>query len=211
MNLSVPTKTARLTCGTRRSYQSMNLMTRSVSSAIVLCKRFTQYLISSSREAASTLQTIRHAVLTCGYTKSLDTSGTLQARAHKGLTPSRLRVARGVAFVIGISLSIPMASADSGSIDAINPKEYVRLALDKREAICLSRLIGKESAWNPKAIGNLDSPSKSYTYGLLQIKNPIAKDKSPIEQIHLGLKYIDHRYSGDACNAWKHWKAKGWH
>lgn len=201
----------------------MNHMTRNASSAIVLCRRFTQYLISSSKEAASTLPILnkyersmrkaerRHAVLTCGFTDKIDRCGTLQARAHKGLTPSRLRVARGVAAVIGISLSIPMASADSGSIDAIEPRQYVRLALDKREAICLSRLIGKESAWNPKAIGNLKSPSKSYTYGLLQIKNPIAKDLTAIEQIHLGLKYINHRYLGDACNAWKHWKAKGWH
>ncbi len=36
----------------------------------------------------------------------LDSHGTLRARAHQGLTPSRLRIARGVAFVIGISLSI---------------------------------------------------------------------------------------------------------
>jgi len=191
----------------------MNHIQLLASFAIATCRRFTQYLTSSSKVVAFTLLTsnLRNAVLTCGYADKFDRAGTLQARAHKGLTPSRLRVARGVAFVIGISLSIPMASADSGSIDAIEPREYVRLALDKREAICLSRLIGKESAWNPKAIGNLSSPTKSYTYGLLQIKNPIAKDKSPIEQIHLGLKYIDHRYSGDSCLAWQHWLRKGWH
>jgi hypothetical protein len=149
--------------------------------------------------------------MTSTYTNELDTAGTLQARALKGLTPGRLRLARGVAFAIGIALSIPMASADSGSIDAITPKRYIQLALDKREAICLSRLIGKESAWNPKAVGNLNSPNKEYVYGLLQLKNPIVKDKSPIEQIHYGLKYIDHRYQGDTCKAWKHWKDKGWH
>jgi hypothetical protein len=104
-----------------------------------------------------------------------------------------------------------MSAADSGSIDAIDPKRYIRLALPKKEAICLSRLIGKESAWNPQAVGNLSSPTKSYVYGLLQLKNPIVKDKSPIEQIRYGLKYIDHRYQGDTCKAWKHWKAKGWH
>ena len=141
----------------------------------------------------------------------LDSSGTLTARALKGLTARRLRLARWVAFAVGISLSIPMASADSGSIDAIEPREYVRLALDKREAICLSKLIGKESAWDSEAVGNLGSPTKSYTYGLLQLKNPIAKDISPIEQIHLGLKYIDHRYDGDTCKAWTHWKNRGWH
>ena len=154
----------------------------------------------------------RNAVLTSTYSDDLDTSGTLQARALKGAQRGlRKQRARGVAAVIGIALSIPMASADSGSIDAIQPKRYVQLALDKREATCLSRLIGKESAWNPKAVGNLNSPSKSYVYGLLQLKNPIAKDATPIQQIHLGLKYIDHRYDGDTCKAWNHWKQRGWH
>ena len=191
----------------------MNHTILNASSAIVRCRRFTQFLISNLRVKGFTRQIreIRNAVLTSTYVNVLPPYGTLQARAHKGLTPRRLRLARGVAFVIGISLSIPMASADSGSIDAINPKDYVRLALPKKEAICLSRLIGKESAWDHKAIGNLSSPTKSYVYGLLQIKNPMAKDLSPIEQIHLGLKYIDHRYSGDSCLAWQHWLRKGWH
>jgi hypothetical protein len=104
-----------------------------------------------------------------------------------------------------------MSNASSGSIDAIQPKDYVRSVLPKHEAICLSRLIGKESAWNPKAIGNLGSPTKSYVYGLLQIKNPMAKDLTAIEQIDLGLRYIDHRYDGDTCKAWTHWIKKGWH
>lgn len=145
------------------------------------------------------------------YMKVFDTPGTLQARAHKGLTPSRLSVARGVAIVIGISMSAPMSVADSGSIDAIDPKTYVRSTMVKKEAVCLAKLIGKESAWNSKAIGNLSSPSKNYTYGLLQLKNPLVKDKSPIEQIHYGLRYIDHRYDGDTCKAWSHWMKRGWH
>jgi hypothetical protein len=191
----------------------MNHMTQNASSATARCKRFIAFLTSSLREKASTAQIleVRNAGLTSTFSNVLPRFGTLQARAHKGLTPRRRSVSRGVAFVIGISLSIPMASADSGSIDAIDPKRYIRLALPKKEASCLSRLIGKESAWNPQAIGNLSSPTKSYVYGLLQLKNPIVKDKTPIEQIHFGLKYIDHRYQGNACNAWKHWKAKGWH
>jgi hypothetical protein len=104
-----------------------------------------------------------------------------------------------------------MASADSGSIEAITPKKYISLTLSKKEAACLSKLIGKESAWNHKAVGNLKSPTKKYTYGLLQLKNPIVKDKSPITQIQYGLKYIEARYDGDTCKAWLHWQRKGWH
>jgi len=151
----------------------------------------------------------RHAVLTCGYSNEIDTSGTLQARAHQGLTPSRLRVARGVAAVIGIALCLPMSHASSGSIDAIEPKQYIRIALPKKEALCLIKLYGKESAFNPYAIGNLSG--KYHTYGIPQIKNAIIYDKTPIQQIQYGLKYIDHRYDGNACNAWSHWLRKGWH
>ncbi len=175
-------------------------------------------LVSTSSKAISYTQPVdncgqkftlrsRHA----HFIHMLDHAGTLLARALRGSERALKRIARSVAIVIGISLCVPMSHATSGSIEAIHPKDYVRLALDKREAKCLSRLIGKESAWNHKAVGNLDSPSKSYVYGLLQLKNPIVKDKSPIEQIHYGLKYIDHRYQGDTCKAWKHWKDKGWH
>ena len=129
----------------------------------------------------------------------------------RGSERAASRIARSVAIAIGISLSIGITPADGGSIDAIQPKEYVRLALDKKKAQCLSKLIGKESAWNTKAVGNLNSPTKSFTYGLLQLKNPVVKDKSAIEQIHYGLRYIDHRYQGDTCKAWAHWLRKGWH
>ena len=203
----------------------MNHIQLLASSATALCRRFTAFLVSNLREAVSTQPIIRATRSLQGlrnigsdlrlcyacYTNDLTRWVHSRLEPIRGSHRAASRIARGVAFVIGISLSIPMSVADSGSIDAIQPKDYVRLALPKKEAICLSRLIGKESAWNHKAIGNLSSPTKDYVYGLLQLKNPIVKDKSPIEQIHYGLKYIDHRYQGNACNAWEHWKAKGWH
>ena len=139
----------------------------------------------------------------------LDMAGTLTARAFKGSERAASRIARSVAYVIGISLCIPMSHASSGSIDAIQPKDYIRLVLPKQEAICLIRLYGKESAFNPYAIGNLSG--KYHTYGIPQLKNALIADKTAIEQIHYGLKYIDHRYDGNACNAWSHWLRKGWH
>jgi len=139
----------------------------------------------------------------------LDMSGTLQARAHQGLTPSRLRVARGVAAVIGISLFMPMAYASSGSIDAIQPKHYIRLLLPNSQAKCLITLYGKESAFDPYAIGNLKG--KYHTYGIPQLKNALIADLSANKQIDYGIKYINHRYNGDACSALHHWKIRGWH
>jgi hypothetical protein len=137
--------------------------------------------------------------------------GTLTARAHQGLRARRLRVARSVAIVIGIALSIPMQVADGGSKPAIHPKSYIKFNYELPQAICLIKLYGKESAFKTDAIGNLSSPSKSYVYGIPQLKNPIIKDLSAIEQINYGMKYIDHRYDGLPCKAWQHWIQKGWH
>ena len=139
----------------------------------------------------------------------LDTSGTLTARAFKGSERAASRIARSVAFVIGISLCLPMSQASSGSIDAIQPKHYIRLMLPKNEAKCLITLYGKESAFNPYAIGNLKG--KFHTYGIPQLKNALIADKSAIEQIRYGMKYIDHRHNGDSCKALHHWKIRGWH
>jgi len=140
----------------------------------------------------------------------LDWHGILQARALKGAHTAPLkRIAQWVALGLVGALCLPMSHASSGSIEAIEPKHYIRLVLDKREAVCLIRLYGKESAFNPYAIGNLSG--KYHTYGIPQLKNALIADKTAIEQIHYGLKYIDHRYNGDTCKAWSHWLRKGWH
>ena len=185
-----------------------------------VCARFIALFQRTLRGQASTVQILnsyaqlwisraRHA-LNAGVIHMFDRRGTLQARALQGAhcEPPKRR-ARWVAAVIGIALFMPMAHASSGSIDAIQPKDFIRIALPKKEAICLIRLYGKESAFNPYAIGNLSG--KYHTYGIPQLKNALIYDKSPIEQIRYGLKYIDHRYQGNACNAWNHWLRKGWH
>ena len=197
-------------------------MTSIARSAGRICERFIVRLQYTLRGLASTQQTssyaqaldkaeqklqsrLRHAQVI----HMLDRRGTLWARALQGLRASRLRLACSVALVIGISLCLPMGSASSGSIDAINPKTYIRLSMDHKQANCLLTLYGKESAFNPYAIGNLKG--KYHVYGIPQIKNPIIYSKSPIEQVRYGIKYINHRYNGDTCIALHHWKVWGWH
>ena len=141
----------------------------------------------------------------------LDSSGTLSARAPQGLRASLKGVACLVAFVIGISLSIGATPADSAPIKTIDPKTYIRFNYEHKQAMCLIKLYGKESAFNPKAIGNLDSPTKSYVYGIPQLKNAIIKDMDAIGQLNYGFKYLKHRYSNQPCRAWNHWLDKGWH
>jgi hypothetical protein len=104
-----------------------------------------------------------------------------------------------------------MDAANTGQIDSFkyNPRKYINATMPKHEAKCIKLLISKESAWNHKAVGNLSGTHR--VYGLLQIKNPIAKDMNPMQQIQLHMRYLEHRYDGSACKAWKHFKIKGWH
>ena len=142
----------------------------------------------------------------------LDSSDMLSCKSPSGAHRKRLRArACGVAIALVGAMSFGASPAESGSRLVIDPKTYIRFTYNDKQAICLIKLYGKESAFNSKAIGNLDSPTKSYVYGIPQLKNPIIKDMDPLEQLNYGFKYIAHRYDGLPCKAWKHWQKKGWH
>jgi hypothetical protein len=102
-----------------------------------------------------------------------------------------------------------MTVAESGSIDAIDPKSYIRLHYSKEQSLCLIKLYGKESAFNREAIGNEDGTHKAY--GIPQLKSEFIRDLSANRQIDYGMKYIDHRYQGEPCRAWSHSKRVGWY
>lgn len=142
----------------------------------------------------------------------LDSSDMLSCKSPSGAHRKRLRArACGVAIALVGAMSFGATPAESGSRLVIDPKTYIRFNYEDKQAICLIKLYGKESAFNSKAIGNLDSPTKSYVYGIPQLKNPIIKDMDPLEQLNYGFKYIAHRYDGLPCKAWKHWQKRGWH
>ena len=89
-----------------------------------------------------------------------------------------------------------------------NPKQYAQIAIkaynwDKNQFVCLSRLWGKESAWNHKA----DNPHSS-AFGIAQMLKE--RNKHPKPQIDNGLRYIEHRY-GEPCRAWKFWRVNRWY
>lgn len=68
----------------------------------------------------------------------------------------------------------------------------------------LTKLWGKESAWNHKA----DNPN-STAYGIAQVLNTREGTPAPL-QIEKGLEYIAHRY-GKPSVAWSHWRKHGWY
>ena len=148
----------------------------------------------------------RNAVLTCGFTDSLDKAGTLTtqspSRAQRG--PLR-RIARGVLVAIGILVFTPAyAVAPIDGKQYISAKEYAALRLDnKAEYICLSILYGKESAWDERAVNGSH-------YGIPQGKSIYLKTASKYEQVDWGLGYIEHRY-GTPCAALTFFRKHNYH
>ena len=153
----------------------------------------------------------RHAALTSTYADVLASSDMLStqslSKAHRD--PLR-RVGRGVLLAFGISLCLIPEAGGSIPQQYISYKEYAYYALgyNLKEYKCLSILYGKESSWNPDAIGNLNGTHR--VYGIPQGKSEWLKDQDGYTQIQWGLDYIGHRY-GEPCIALAHWRAKGWH
>jgi hypothetical protein len=149
------------------------------------------------------------------FTNLLDTSGTLRARAHQGLTPSRSRIARGVALAIGISLSIATPlDAQANDLAIKQLKKEADYQLTDKQLACHNEIVHRESRWNYKAIGNLNGSKQ--VYGLYQMKTESLKRSTPIKQFWMYWHYVGHRYGHtqydepNYCNALHHLKTKGW-
>ena len=120
------------------------------------------------------------------------------------------RIARGVLIALVGSLCLMPEAGGSKPMQFVSYKEYAlhSLGYNYKQYKCLAILYGKESAWNPKAVGNLDGTHQ--VYGIPQGKSKYLSTLNGYEQIQWGLDYIGHRY-GEPCIALDHWKAKGWH
>lgn len=86
----------------------------------------------------------------------------------------------------------------------MNLKLYAYNLMSWKQFECYNWLIYKESSWNPKA-------KNGSHYGLGQMRSTWYRDLNPYEQIKQHIKYISHRYGGDACKALAHLERKGWH
>ena len=169
-------------------------------------QQISSYAQPVDKSAQKLLTRSRHAQVI----HMLDTPGTLQARAHKGLTPSRLSVARGVAIVIGISLSIPMSAADSGSIDAIHSiKQLADIQLTEVQEQCHNAIVYRESRFNRYAVNGSH-------HGYYQGRTTYVKGKPDDVQFYWYWTYVSSRYGiteydePDMCKALHHLRVKGW-
>lgn len=140
-----------------------------------------------------------------------DTYGTLTARALQGAHSEPLkRRARWVAFVIGTALSIPMASADGGSIDAIQSvHELADYQLTEKQEYCHNQITFRESSNNRYAVNGSH-------HGYYQGRSKALKGAPDDYQFYWFWYYVQHRYGvteydePDYCKALHHLRVKGW-
>jgi len=148
----------------------------------------------------------RNAVLSRAFTNEFDTSGTLSEQSPSGAQSDPLRrVGRSVLLAIGISLFTPAyADAPVQAKPLMTIKEYAAVLVDdKKQMSCLSKLYGKESAWQSDAVNGSH-------YGIPQGKSEYLRDALPEQQIQWGLKYIHNRY-GTPCKAWEFFQRNNYH
>ena len=147
----------------------------------------------------------RNTALTCGFTDALDTDGTLSSQNPSRVQSDPLRrVGRSVLVAIGITLFTPAYADAPDAVKRLTIKEYAAVLVDdKYQMSCLSKLYGKESAWNPNAVNGSH-------YGIPQGRSEYLKTATAEEQVMWGLKYIDNRY-GSPCAAWAFFQKNNYH
>jgi len=147
----------------------------------------------------------RNTALTSTYANGFDTDGTLSTQNPSRVQSDPLRrVGRSVLVAIGITLFTPAYADAPDEVKRLTIKEYAAVLVDdKYQMSCLSKLYGKESAWNPDAVNGSH-------YGIPQGRSDYLRDATAEEQVRWGLKYIDNRY-GSPCAAWDFFQKNNYH
>lgn len=99
----------------------------------------------------------------------------------------------GALFVITMSSISEVKAVNTNDIEMFKLYTHMKV-LDDKQYRCLVTLWNKESNFSPKARSKTSS-----AFGIPQLLK--MTETNPFKQIDLGLKYIDHRYQGDACAA----------
>jgi hypothetical protein len=107
--------------------------------------------------------------------------------------------------------AVPIVYKERPPLMSVNAKEVAKDLLNPEQFVCLTRLVGRESAWNPKA----QNPTSTAS-GIGQMLNStvsslgMKKSDSAVSQLVATLSYISRRHS-HPCGAWKHFQKKGWY
>jgi hypothetical protein len=126
---------------------------------------------------------------------------TLSTRARRRAS-SRRALLTGV---LCIAVAIPSPTWASSVTSKDNYKLYLHSRIVKDSSYqCAYNLYMKESKFDSRAVNGSH-------YGIPQLRNKKLKNLDGYTQIDWGIRYVAHRYKGDYCLAWQHFKDKGWH
>jgi hypothetical protein len=146
------------------------------------------------------LETPKNTLMLATYlTKSV--RSTLSTRAPQGAS-SRRALLSGV-LCLAVAIPSPTWADSQASKDRFKLYLHTRVIMDKQYQ-CAYALYMKESKFDSRAVNGSH-------YGIPQLRNKKLKNMDGFTQIDWGIRYIAHRYKGDYCLAWKHFKDKGWH
>lgn len=144
----------------------------------------------------------------------VDSRSTLSARSHQGFNSRLKGVARELAVVIGISLSMALMPRSEASIVPL--KILANNQLTDKQYNCHNEIVYRESRWNIDAVGN--KAGTKQTHGYYQIKSESIKGKPYDYQFYIYWYYVASRYGFDKdnpdlpdyCSALKHLRTRGW-
>ena len=107
--------------------------------------------------------------------------------------------------------AIPVVYTERPPLMQVSAKEVARELLRKEQFQCLGKLLGKESAWNPKA-QNPTSTASGIGQMLDSTVSSLGMKKSNAEvaQLVATLSYISRRHV-TPCGAWRHFQKNNWY
>ena len=149
---------------------------------------------------------LRHA----DHLLKLDSTDTLLARAHQGLTPRLKGASRWVAKVSLGALCLGVAQPAEAQFDATKSlKSLADYQLTDKQYKCHNEIIYRESRWK------IDAVNGSH-HGYYQLRSKHIKGKAYDYQFWMYWYYVAKRYGvtkydePNYCNALHHLKTKGW-
>jgi len=136
----------------------------------------------------------------------IDTRSTLSARSHQGFNSRLKGVARELAVVIGISLSMALMPRSEASIVPL--KVLANKQLSDKQYNCHNEIVYRESRWDRLAVNGSH-------YGYYQMRSKSMQGKPYDYQFYIYWYYVSKRYGldhemPDYCTALNHLKTKGW-
>ena len=107
--------------------------------------------------------------------------------------------------VLCLAWAIPSPTYADTQSSKDNFKLYLHTRVIKdKQYQCAYALYMAESKFDSRAVNGSH-------YGIPQMRNKKLLNLDGYRQIDWGIRYITHRYKGNYCLAYKHFKDKGWH